>query len=402
MPHTHRKRKNPYITPGSSGRRRKRVVDFVGEGLIDYATGIPTLGSRLHRAYDAFNKPGEMKYQNAQLAAGSTKSTCVVRGKKFKKTAKIERLIKNVSAIHEHIQIGSQRIAAFAYGRQAYQCLGYDQAGTLPSTFAGAGGRYVNLGLFSQPDLALIETAINNVANATYGTSGAIGSAGSRFIVEKGVAKYDLTNSTTANITLTLYDFQPRQNIHYALNSNLVPPELAWYAGSTSSFQDSNITQAGSTQNSASDPSCYIGATPFQSNLFCSWYKIIKVTKVCLAPGVCYTHSVVQKPHRIFEDVSAIDASIANAPSTDIVYIRKLTTMTFAVLSGTPAHDSSGNSTENIGAIDVVWNKTYHFAYGPAYQRQLRIYTDIRTSAQTGTIQQVAEATNAMVTTVDI
>lgn len=369
-----KRRRSSATTQSQTPGKHIRFLDDFVEGAIDYATGIPGAGAGAHAVYDYLTAPPNYKMAPYVSAASAGRSRFVHRPRSSKKSRRVARQITNLSAIHEYRVVQAQRNSTTIVGRQLYAELGVDAGGTNPVTGNAA------IGLLNFGDLQYIRNLIQGAP--------AVGTVGIRFVIPKAIASYDLTNSTTGNIDLWLYDFVPRRDVHTQTNSNVFPPNLAFYTGMTTTFQGGNITQAGSAQFAATDPACYIGAKPFDSSLFCSWYKIRKVKKVCLQPGQCYNHTVKIYPKKVFDDNSFYDTSVANVAASTLQLIQNLTVVTLAVFYTSAAHSTAGGNppTTGLPAIDVVTTKRYFYAWGPAQLRTLNTYTDLPTVATVETV----------------
>lgn len=368
------KRKYSSASSSSTPRKHVRFIDDLVEGAIDYATGIPGAGAGAHAVYNALTAPPTYRMPAYVSSAAGGKSRFVHRPPASKKAYVIAKQIKNLSAIHEYRVVQAQRNSTTIVGRQLYGELGVDAGGTNPVTGNAA------IGLLNFGDLQFIRNLIQGAP--------AVGNVGIRFVIPKAVASYDITNSTTGNIDLWLYDIIPRRDIHNTTNSNVFPPNLAFYTGMTTTWQGGNITQAGSNQFTATDPAAYIGAKPFDSSLMCSWYKVKQVRKVCLQPGQCYNHKVKIYPSKVFDDTSFYDTSVANVAASTLALIQNLTVVTFAVFYTSAAHSTAGGNAPTTGlpAIDVVTTKRYFYAWGPAQLRTLNTYTDLPTVATVETV----------------
>lgn len=376
-----RKRKHSGST--SYSERQSKYRKLISSG-VSVATGVP---QPIVEGAARILFPDLEPEPNSRMATGQIASVrntrTVVRGKKYRKQAKIARQISNLSAVHVYRVTQGQRVTTFHTGRQMYTTLGFDAGATNPVT------GNLGLGLLNVGDLNKVQSLIaGNLA---------VGTLGYRFVIKKAVSEYMLTNSTTGNITLTLYDFVPRKDIYAVANSNVYPPDLAIFTGMTTTWQAGNITQAAATQYTDSDPASYPGVTPFASSLFCSFYKVIAVKKLCLSPGVCYKHVVCSYPRKIWDDNAFFDKSVANVAATDIAYLAKHTVLTMMYIEGMPSHGPTPNFfvTTGLAAVDVVQNKTYMYAYGPAPQRSLQTFADLPTNIA---VDNVPEATGVFVT----
>lgn len=367
-----------YLTPPTYKRVRE-----LGSAVVSGVTGIPEpiVGAAARVLFPDIQE--DLKMSGPSLN-GARSTRCTVKGKKYKKSAKIARMINQLSALHEYRAVQNSRFVSLV-GRQRYFILGYDSVGTNPITGVGGTGTLTSLDL---------EWVRNQVA----GAAPALGTMGYRFVIKVVKDTHSITNSTTGNCDVIIYDFTPRDNIYAIADSNLYPADLAFFTGLTSTWQTSNIALGPTLQFSTDDPATYPGATPFDSGLFCSHYKIIRTHKQCLAPGQCFTHTVTAIPNKIWDDTSFFDESVSNVAGSNIAYLAKKTILSMMIIKGPTTHDSGGAHPSGIAAsaVDIVTNRLIKYSYGPAPHRQINTYIDVLT-APTTAMQAVDLATNAFV-----
>jgi hypothetical protein len=159
------------------------------------------------------------------------------------------------------------------------------------------------------------------------------------------------TNCCNYPIVLWLYDVIPRVHTYTTIpNDEVQTPSTAWGLG---------YTQEGGT---GSDQRGTPYSTPFESKLFCEFYKVIKVHKVTMGAGDVHTHTLTNMQHNWISDQKWRNISVANGNSS-ISQLAHYSVLSLAVIVGTPVHDSAdaANTHVSLGPsrVDYVWTKEY-------------------------------------------
>lgn len=134
---------------------------------------------------------------------------------------------------------------------------------------------------------------INNALAAIEPTTATQNSAGNttaltRKIMVKFVSTaYNIKNVTNVPIRVILYNCVARRDQQATYR-----PDQAWTGG----VQDEFVTLPSGVAPTNAQASNMPGATPFQSQQFCQYYKVRKVTKFELHPGSLHVHRVTTKP----------------------------------------------------------------------------------------------------------
>lgn len=162
--------------------------------------------------------------------------------------------------------------------------------------------------------------------------------ATNRMILTKIHSEMLISNAQTGNVNITLYDWVARRDITTANAQN---PATAWSTGIT----DESGTGA-----------TVVGALPFDSQLFNTYYKVVKVTKFLLGAGAVHRHVVDFAPNRFLNQELIQNTTYG---------IQGLTHGTLVVTSGMPANDSVTSTQVRLGSstINVIssWEAQYKF-----------------------------------------
>lgn len=194
---------------------------------------------------------------------------------------------------------------------------------------ANSGSQAFNsvLTMFSTPDLNGFATNISS--NKT-----------NKFLAISCSAELMLTNQDEGNVRFVLYDIIARRDI---TQSNLVDPATA--------FKNSLADEGASNANWAA-----VGATPFSSDLFTQFYKILKMTHVILGAGQFHTHRVHFGLNRQFDA-----EQLQYTPNG----IKGATCFTCVMAYGCPYNDSVTKTSVSTGQVtlDFVSKKQYSYTW---------------------------------------
>lgn len=154
-----------------------------------------------------------------------------------------------------------------------------------------------------------------------------------------------LANASVFTTTMIIYDVMARRDLHLGLASSaeLAAPTGAWSTGVTDEGGGANDWKV-------------IGGTPFQSELFNQFYRVVQTTRVELNPGGIHRHVASFRPNKIVHN------EVVEANSYGI---QGLSCYTMVVLYGQPAHDSTTTTSVTITAasLDVVQSANYRYRY---------------------------------------
>lgn len=204
-------------------------------------------------------------------------------------------------------------------------------------------------------------TAAFGQQNATYfeyANQGDMQTPANQFAVSNFVQKVwyqkiygtiSITNQDKGNCHVTIYDLMCRRDL---VSGNTLDPNSTWSLGLT----DTNGSSA--TTKSITN----LGVTPFQSPLFCQYYKVMKVSKFVLGQGTSHVHHYKWSHNRVME-LEYLSTQSQYAKTSHEVLI---------VVNGLPYNDSTTKTLVATGscAIDIVHQKTVTYraiSQNPSY-----------------------------------
>lgn len=185
------------------------------------------------------------------------------------------------------------------------------------------------------PFLAL--TAID-IANCAAKLTGAASSV-NRVFMDRVHAELLLCNNFIANATVTIYDVMAREDIN-STPANI--PSTAWSSG--------DGDESGSAVNQLVP-----GTTPFDSELFNQYWKVIQTERFILAQGAQHRHVIDMSVNRLFH-MERVQNSSA---------VRDATIGCIVVVSGQPSNDSTTKTQVSLGksGLDIVQSLEYEFRF---------------------------------------
>lgn len=216
---------------------------------------------------------------------------------------------------------------------------------------------------------------------ANQGAAGNPTAATRRMMVESVRCKITMKNNTVAPIDVTLYDIVPKRDDPRVIDG--IKPNFRWQSGVTSEA----VTIVGRPANQNAQGIAFPGAKPFQSQEFCQWFTVKKVTHFVLGAGSEHLHYITIKPKYLMNRAGTIGENI----------FRGLSTYCMAVVRGPIAHDAAPGPT-NISyaacVLDYVVETQYKFRSMEKNRTAYQQYSSLPTSLTTP--QVVLEETDAV------
>lgn len=174
---------------------------------------------------------------------------------------------------------------------------------------------------------------------ATQNSAGNLTAATRKIFIKSCTTAYTMKNVTNSPVRVVLYDCVLRRD-----QQVLVRPSTVWNDG----VLDEAVTVPGAGTITNARTFRIPGATPFQSQKFCQYFKVRKVTKYELHPGSIHVHRVTTKPGGL----------LSNELTTNF-YMRGLATYVMAVVTGGIEDDATttlgaGTVSTSAFAVDVV------------------------------------------------
>lgn len=211
-----------------------------------------------------------------------------------------------------------------------------------------------------------IDAMFNTIPQLTSATLVATG----KMFYEKMEIKTTFTNQDLATAYVTLYEITPR----FHIPSGTYNPFELWDYG----------LELQSPTGASNDHYRDAYAKPFESEIFCLYYKVEKVVNFELQQGQSHCHEVTHYIHK------AIHGGI----TLGFQGYRDITKYCLRVISGTPLNDLNNKalvSTSSI-AVDIVEKVVKHYTYA-ASQRVLRTYSNTLGAITTAELVSIGAGT---------
>ena len=351
-------RKNP------RGRRRLFIKSAAAGGLVRAAASAAIKhGPRLYNAYKKYRSQptkqwGARKPKLTQKivpdGTGSSQSFVSFRKKRYPYASKVIKGTEcNLYQITNPLQITA------ALGNQGTNVIPF-MTGT---------------------DMRYLANKIDSLMGTTTSVglqflAGTLGSSNSpintmKFVVQECIVDIFFTNNTTANCFLDLYDIEARED------STLAPLTI-WDAGM-------------GDENNATRPKETLYTTPFQSQEFCSEFKIDKVKKMELAQGRSHRHRIKYMPNMVIDMERALNST----------NLSKTTRYCIPVCYGLPCNDSVSTSvvTTNSVKLDVIYQVQYKYNWQVMNAKNFTYSSGISTSVTLADIIDIGSGLVATETT---
>lgn len=151
----------------------------------------------------------------------------------------------------------------------------------------------------------------------------------------------NMVNASSTNSVVTLYDIICKSDCSSSGKNS--SPGVAWSYG---------VDQEGGSSTDYK----VIGSVPTDSYMFNKYYKVVQKTRVSMAPGQMHRHQVTFRPQKKVQGFW-VDASPYGLANT--------TCWTLIVHHGSPAHDSTTNTsvTIDVSSLDIVRKYTYAYKF---------------------------------------
>lgn len=366
MPHT--KRKRPILSPGAVGGTLGLIQTTVDNYMRKRSkpNSKRKTSPRLHPATSRSRtrtrtKRSKKSKTDSQLASGDS----VTGLTRYSGKLKFRPVIKEISAASFYLCSCQNRILT-NLNQQGVGLLGADRAAGVPNDYGA---------VYNGGDIG-----------TAFLTMGVGSSTTDRILIEKAVHEHFITNSTNANIIMWIYDIVPRKDLN-TTDTVIRYPQTAWYNGMV-------------TQQATGNDTVNLFTTPYMSKLFTTNFKVVKVSKVTMAPGVLHRH-VVKVKHNHWISPTDFQNTTINQSTSTVAFKGHVSVFSMAVIMSGPAHwTGDGKVGTATAGIDVITKKMYTLRSGIA--GVTHTYNTNNTAATgAGNLVSVDEATNSFVTLVN-
>lgn len=167
------------------------------------------------------------------------------------------------------------------------------------------------------------------------------GSATQKAVLLSCTAETMITNQGLGTVRVTLYDIISRRDVN---NATIGYPDNAVKTG---------LADEGASAGSYS----VVGTTPFSTDRFTQFYKVVKVTHIYLAQGQTHSHRIHYAPNRV------VNREYTNLGGTSTYALRNLSCFTLMYQHGQVANDVTTKTQVSIGATALDWVTRYQYKY---------------------------------------
>lgn len=181
-------------------------------------------------------------------------------------------------------------------------------------------------------------------------------SAPSRVLIESAQTEITYTNSTNASVEVEMYDILFRRDapLTFTFDTNGFT-----YSGVSSpeNFVDVGI-QAGAGLDPAGGvhPCNYIGASPFDSQIFKSYCRVVRKTHVMLASGATHRHQTMASINRV--------CNRTTGGMNDLAFLREFSYTTLLVVRGVGVYQTgTETTTTNQAFLNLVTSIRIKYTY---------------------------------------
>jgi len=202
-----------------------------------------------------------------------------------------------------------------------------------------------------------------------------------RFAVQETLDTFHMTNATTGTLEVDLYDIFPKRNVPVA--QTYVPPGQTATVLNSFALDDTCLSywKQGarlSSQTAANtalsvEYSDYYNASPMDSLLFKTYYRVSKRTRIFLPQGASHKHTITRHINQLVNTTETITGTGALADLT------KCTSHLMIVVRGEPLDgvfpDLSKTITTSEGLLQIVQTARYKWTW-IADQAQSNYYTN--------------------------
>lgn len=206
---------------------------------------------------------------------------------------------------------------------------------------------------------ATLRSIMTLIQNQQYVPSGVLPFGPVRGVIRGAVEEYLINNATTQSIEIDLYDIGLKKDITAAFQ--FVANGLSYSVSPTPSdyINIGLLAQQGGSQASPPSPLPFynLSSMPNDSRLFKDYFKIVKKTRVFMAPGACHKHVVTINTNKLLDEYLV--------PST-LAGVKGATTFLMAVMRGMPVWDGDDGSvkaTTAACAVQVVRSQRIKYSY---------------------------------------
>lgn len=240
---------------------------------------------------------------------------------------------------------GKQAVGYVGYFKQFDLQSIYQNAGTVTGV---AGGLYGFLGnSINTVNIANGDPIQTNTGIVPY-----------RLVLDSLISEQQYTNASSFPVEMEIFDVVLKRDLP---TNNAI---TMYYGGTPANFApapnpaefwDVGLAMANGDGGGATKYNTVWGSTPFDSELFRDYFKVLKRTTIALAQGSCHSHHIALQPNKL------VDAN--DCQNTDLAGIRGLTMFSLIVVRGTPSYNTATDDRTATGIPAVRSVTTYRYKY---------------------------------------
>lgn len=172
-------------------------------------------------------------------------------------------------------------------------------------------------------------------------------SAPNRILLESAQTEITFTNITNAAVEVELYDIVFKRDVPATTTVALAAGSYIFNSTPENMITEGTKAASGVPPSSLTDPSTYIGASPFDSQFFKDYCMVKQKSHVMLASGATHRHQTLAKINRVAEQ-----AIVGNQ---NLNYVKGFSYCTLLCVRGAAAAIlESDDSTTNQATLNVV------------------------------------------------
>jgi len=204
--------------------------------------------------------------------------------------------------------------------------------------------------------------------------------AGARFVLESYMTEILVTNTTTASCELEFYDVIPTRDI--AAATTYATPTATTYLLDplpTSYWETGVLVNANllPSTSPANQPSRLLGGTPFDSQLFRDYFKVIRRTRVLLTQGGSHRHFISLRVNALVDD-----ALIGNEAMSAM---RGLSAFTMMVFKGMPNTTGATGLVASTNITQLAFTQSQRIKYSWVTNYSNNLFTNATITQPTST-----------------
>lgn len=184
-----------------------------------------------------------------------------------------------------------------------------------------------------------------------------------RLVLKSAIGEVFMANGFKANVRMTIYDIIARRD---QPTTSIQNPYAAWGQGSTDAALGTALTT--------------VGGTPWETDTFNHFYKVLQRTELVLAGGAVHRHRVKLNYNKL----------IAGAEATYYSGWKDVTYHCMVVISGQPAHDTTTKTAVTLGTGGIDYTYQIDQKWCSVSNNQVQLYRTNNLATNTFAVGEAA------------